>query len=162
MSRLSDLVNEAVILNTKADGTISAHDAVAAITPDLDDESREALIVEALTARVMAAAKSSKSSILKMAERRNMELPFEGLHGAYPLDIEGRYIKRTESLSRAEMQRVINIREKSINDDMKSLSGLRAGFVAAEPHWEAHPGWTFGQCCSAILKAEPAKSSAAA
>jgi len=155
MSRLSDLVNEAVITHTKQDGTIQRHEAVKSIKPNLDDESREILIDEALSERVTTAAKNSKSSIMAMAKKRNMELPFH-LNGAYPLDIEHRYIKRTEALSREEMQRVISIREKQIVDDTKHLAELRTAFHAVEPIWDAHPNWTFGQCCAALLKKQAA------
>jgi len=152
MSRLNDIINEAILLHTKDDGSLVPHQAVSAIKPALDEESRDTLVTEALTARVTTAAKNSKSAIFKMAKKRNMELPFANLHGAYPLDLEGRYVKRTESLLKAEMQRVINIREKQIIDDTKSLAELRAAFVAVEPIWERHPDWTFGQCCSALLR----------
>jgi hypothetical protein len=152
MSRLNDLINEAILIHTNADGALVPHEAVSAIKPSLDDESRDVLVTEALTSRVTAAAKNSRTAIFKSAKNRNLELPFSDLHGAYPLDLEGRYVKRTESLLRAEMQRVISIREKQIVDDTKHLAELRAAFTAVEPIWDAHPDWTFGQCCNALLR----------
>lgn len=152
MSRLSDLVHGAIINSTLPDGSLLTHDAVESIKPDLDDEGRETLITEALTARVTTAAKNGKSAIMKMSERCNFELPFAGLHGSYPLDLDGRYVKRTESLLRAEMEHVISIREKQIVDDTKHLSELRTAFIAVEPIWEKNPHFTFGQCCSALMK----------
>lgn len=155
MSRLSDLVNEAIILNTKSDGTLVPHDAVSAIKPALDDESRDILVTEALHERVSNAAKNSKSAILKMAKKRNMELPFN-VDGAMALDIDGRYIKRTESLTQAEFKRAINIREKQIVDDSAKLAELRTAYHAVEPIWERHPDYTFGQCCSVLLRKDAA------
>lgn len=151
MSRLNDLISEAIILHTKDDGALVPRDAVEAIKPALDDDSRDVLLTEALTARVTMAAKNSRAAVFKAAKHRNLELPFADLHGAYPLDLEGRYVKRTENLLRAEMLRVISIREKQIIDDKKHLTELRKAFVAADPIWSAHPDWTFGQCCRVLM-----------
>lgn len=155
MSRLSDLVNEAVINHTSKKGVIAQHDALTDIKPKLDQECRETLIDEALTSRITAAAKRGKSAIAAMAKRRNMELPFN-IDGAYPLNIEDRYIKRTEALTREEMLRVINIREKQIVDDKNRLAELRNAFHTVDPIWQQHPTWTFGQCCSALLRKKAA------
>lgn len=156
MSRLSDLVNDAILTNTRRDGTIDANAAVADIRPNLDDDDRDILVSEALVARVTNAAKTSKAAILGHAKKRNLELPFEGLHGAYPLDLDGRYIKRTEALTRAEFERVISIREKQIIDDMAHLKRLREAFAVLEPIWAANPDWTVAECVAWATKASAA------
>lgn len=154
MSRLSDLVSDSVIENTKRDGTIDKYAAVLSIKPLLDGDDREVLVSEALNARVTKAAKSTRKNLRANATRRDRGLPFIGLHSAYPLDIDGQYIKRTESLTRAEFERVISIREKQIVDDMAHLKKLRQAFTAMLPFWDSHPDWTVQQCAMALSSIE--------
>ena len=154
MSRLSDLVNDAILTNTADDGTINVTGAMESIKPSLDDECREVLINEALTTRVTTAAKSAKSNLRSRASQRNFELPFKGLHHAYPLDLDGRYIKRTEALSRVEFESVINIREKQIINDMGHLEKLRSAHAAMLPIWKENPDWIVQQCVEALLKSD--------
>lgn len=151
MSRLSDLVNDALVRNTHADGTIDTGAAVSAIKPTIGPDETDILVTEALVHRVKNAAKISRAGMLANAKKRNLQLPFEGLHVAYPLDLDGRYIKQTESLTRAEFQRVISIREKQIVDDTAHLTKLRSAFDALAPFWDAQPDWTVMQCVAALL-----------
>ncbi|WP_156456579.1 hypothetical protein [Blastomonas sp. CCH2-A2] len=154
MSRLSDLVNGAILANTAEDGTINVTGALHSIKPALDDECREVLVNEALSIRVTTAAKSAKSTLRGIAAKANFELPFKGLHHAYPLDLNGRLIKRTEALSRAEFESVISIREKQIINDMGHLEKLRSAHAAMLPVWEQNPDWIVQQCVEALLQAD--------
>ncbi len=150
MSRLSDLVNEAVEA-ARADGAIIVHTVAASILSGLDPEDLEMVALEGLCRRVKTAASAGKAEVLAAASSGQAELPFN-LARSYALDIGDRVVKLTRELTQLEVRRIITIRKDSIAADMRSLSEIEAAYVAAHPMWAQNPEWLFGQALDAAVK----------
>lgn len=150
--RLSEIINEAIDANTDADGRCNTHDAIASARNRLTDDHRDHLINAALAKEIKDAASRGKAQILAHLKENTKELPFDGLRSGYALDLEDRYIKRVENLMRAEMERVIQIREQQIIADQSHLRILRNAYMAVKPIWDTNPDWTFGECCQLLAR----------
>ena len=148
MSQLSDAINHVLdenASNPAFNGKLAASD----IWDGLDaDEQKSCGILEVARRIRNAAATRSAERSARIPDQ--MPLPFEGLDYAYPVDTDKGLIKRTRALSRLEFQRVISTREDGIEADSKKLRALQAAYKAVSPIWDAHPDWSFGQCCEEI------------
>ena len=67
------------------------------------------------------------------------------------MDIDGTTLVATRQLSRVEFERAIAIRRLQITNDQHALREWRNALRQADLFWEAHPGWSFGECLDAIL-----------
>ncbi len=150
MSRLSDVISEACAEARDADGTTVVWNAVNVARGRLDDDDRLILVDEALARRCKAVAERGKRSVKQAAERPSgIASLFPDLRQGYALGTDEKVVKETASLSEVEFRRLIAIREKQVEDDRAHLEVLRLAFETVTPIWQAHPDWTFGDCCRA-------------
>lgn len=151
---LSDIVGR-VIDVCKKDGRIDTHRAIEAGLPLVlqDDDVRDKLIRDALGRAILAA-----STRISRASDGTKQSSFFGdkLRQGYALDIDGRMIKETDSLTLIEFDRLILIREKQITDDIAHLNVLREAKRQLSPIWDVHPDYTYGQAERAFLATETA------
>lgn len=150
MSRLSDLINEAVGEALQA-GEFIVHDVVKAVTPRLDDEDRDVLVLEAVAARISAASKRTRKAILEGGPAETQSELFFGLPTAVAIDEHK--IKLTRDLTAIDLRRVIKIRRAGIADDLKSVERWEAARDATAPILQAHPDWSFGEALDAAMAA---------
>lgn len=149
MSRLSDLINEGVGDARKESVAFDVHEVAKAIRPRLEDEHRETLIDEALTARIKAASTKTRKSVLEAAVETQAEL-FFGLPPMVAIDDK---IKNTHDLTRLDVERVIKVRRDGIADDLKSVERWEAARDATKALMAKNPGWTFGDALHAAMQA---------
>lgn len=147
MSRLSDLINEELTRAMDENPVVNAHAVAVVLMPRLEPEHLEQLQAEALADHIEAAMKRGRKLSLMMVGAGQAELPF-GLDPAYSLG--GRIIKPTSLMSQMEFNRCIAIREKSVADDMASLSRMRRARDATAPIFAVEPDLTMGEALSRV------------
>jgi hypothetical protein len=155
MSRLSDLANS-IVAGSDMFGRMDTHKAIEEAMPRLVDEDKDTLAREALWNRVNnAAAKLKRTMKLSgMQEPASLSL-FPDLNPRYSVDVDGRQIVLTDSLSQMEFRRVIDIRQKQIKADSAHLKVLEDAYKAVSPFWDANPEFSFGEICR-VYASEPA------
>lgn len=157
MSRLSDVIQEAIESIRDDSGNVNIHTAMERARPLLDDEDCETLISEGLSLRIKNAALRGKNAAREAITKDSKTLEmFPGLRSAYAIDAEERVVKQTRALSMLEFQRIIATREKQVSDDRAHLKILRDTLAAVSPTWAPHPTWTFGEAADAYAKIEAA------
>jgi hypothetical protein len=92
-----------------------------------------------------------KKSDLDDARQTNM-FQFFGLRPRYALDDEERNVKRTDWLTRAEVNKLLEIRRKQLDDDLRHYELLRSALDSVAPLWDLHPDYNFGQIIELYLK----------
>jgi hypothetical protein len=75
-----------------------------------------------------------------------------GLRPRYALDTEERDVKRTDWLSRAEVNKLIAIREAQLVADTRHLEKLRYALDTVAPLWDLNPDLTFGQIIELYMR----------
>ena len=150
MSRLSDLVNEAVDAAQQS-GALVVQTVASSILAGLSAEETEQVALEGLCRRVKTAASAGRAEVLRAASADQAELPFN-LARAYALDVGDRQVKLTRELTQIEVRRIIAIRKDSIAADVRSLTEIEAAYDAALPVWNDRPEWLFGQALDAAVK----------
>jgi hypothetical protein len=75
-----------------------------------------------------------------------------GLRPRYALDTEERDVKRTDWLSRAEVNKLIAIREAQLVADTRHLEKLRYALDTVAPLWDLNPDLTFGQVIELYMR----------
>lgn len=75
-----------------------------------------------------------------------------GLRFRYALDTEEREVKRTDWLTRAEIRKLIVLRENQLVADGKHLDKLKKAEDTLAPIWDQHPDLNFGQACEMYLR----------
>jgi hypothetical protein len=149
MSRLSDLVAQAIIETDSATGERNIRDAASLVVERAGPEELDALAHEGARRLCATASKRLGPSAERAMQTAGQEELFPDLWRAYPVDAAGKMTKLTGNLSQVEFRRIIAIREKQIGDDAAHLRALRAAYEAMSPIWDENPDWTFEQCCEA-------------
>ena len=153
MSRLSDLVAEAVA--EVDDGRARDPSAAAALVVErVGDEEKVVLLFEAALLRCKKAAAARGPAESRSAATSGQLSLFPEPLGAYAVDLDSNIMVQTGRLTRAEFQRIIAIREQQIVNDSSRLRDLRRAYNSVTPFWDAHPDWTFAQCCAALVERE--------
>lgn len=148
MSRLSDVIGQAIETEMDPFGRLDIPRAIAVALPLLDDDDRETLVSEALAKRIKDAACKTKKAI-QGASSQQYKFPFPDLRHAHALDTDGREVILTEAMTEMQMRRLIGIRRKQVADDQAYLAVLEHAYQAVRPLWGVNPDWTFGQVCAA-------------
>lgn len=140
---LTDIIHRVIDL-CEVDGLLAQVQAVSAGVPLVmaDPEAVEECVRETVWRRVGTLSK--RVARQAAATPRQAEL-FPGLRTRYAVDTDGRVLKLTSLLSRLEFERVIDIREKQIADDMAHLEVLRQARRQVRQLWDANPTLTFGE-----------------
>lgn len=149
MSRLNDVISQAIDTVRDARGRVNVHSAVEIALGLIDDEDGDTLIRAALSERIKRAAERGTKAIETAAAEPLQGALFKDLRRAYALDEEGRVVKSTDDLTQLEFERIIRIREQSIESDLAHLKILRQALITVRSLWSSHPDWTFAQVCNA-------------
>ena len=153
---LSDIVGRVIDL-CDIGGEIDMHKAVQTAFPLVlaDAEARDQVIMEGLARRIKEVATRLRR---KGRDGADDQPSFFGdrLRRRYALDLDGRVVKDTDSMTRLEFERLISIREKQLLDDTTHLAVLREAREALGPIWDTHPEYTYGQAETYFLRGEAA------
>lgn len=151
MSRLNDLARRVLSELRDETGSVKVHEAVKLVRPQLDEQDCERLIEEGIAIAIKRAGQETRRAALdaSTSPSNGQHELFPSLRPMYALDVDGRSIKDTGSLSLLEFRRIIAIREKQLEDDRSHLEVLRTALGAVMPHWSINPSWTFAQACEA-------------
>lgn len=159
MTAYSNIINKTVSDAMDSDGFDAAVEAPK-VYKKISKTDRERTSIATITRDLKDAASAIAKRAIKEHEAAQKAFEFFDLPGAVSLDIEGRKIKLTRSLSRIEFQRAGRIRK----DHHAALGVAVEQFEKAEralgPYWDHHPDWTAGQCMDQLV-ADRAKGSAA-
>lgn len=151
MSRLNDVLSEAVEAKRSYDGSVDLHDAYKMVDGTFERDDEVILIKEASLIRMKDIASRGRSAILKQSAGQG-EFPFPNIRRGHAIDTNGHRIKNTESMLEVEFARLIEIREEQIKNDQAYLDDLRDAFNACKPYWREHPAWTFGRVCEEMMR----------
>jgi hypothetical protein len=155
---LTDIVHRVIEL-CEVDGTVSQTRAVSAGVPLVmaDPEAVGECVRETVWRRVGAVTKRVARQLTAAPNQLEM---FPGLRSHYAVDTDGRVLKQTKMLSRLEFERVIDIREKQVADDVAHLGVLLQARRKVRRLWDANPALTFGEV-EALFRQSDGRSDAA-
>lgn len=152
MSRLSDVIDRVVELETDTNGTLDVHRAVSAARPLLDADDTETLILEGLAKRIKDKVTRRARAVADEMDEAQNDLPFPDLRPAHAVDVDGRFVVNTVDMTEMQFRRVIEIRRKQLRDDRAYLDVLEQAYRQVEPIWRMHPDFTFRQVCRVLGK----------
>jgi hypothetical protein len=139
--------------------SIQMHEAIKAGRPRVlaDPEATIMLVDEGLQRRLKQT--STRSLSVGGSRRRGVDDPRQtnmfqvfGLKCRYALDDEEKNIKRTDWLTRAEVRKLIQIRESQHINDGIHLEKIRIAEETVGPLWDEHPDLNFGQVTDLYLR----------
>lgn len=111
----------------------------------LSPEDKDACAANDLSRRIVAAAKRMSKQAEKSLSYATSSL-FENLPVALPVGVDGSKIKPIAKMTKGEAEWVINIREKQIEDDKKSVRAMKRLYKRALPYWSKNPTASWGEC----------------
>jgi hypothetical protein len=138
--------------------SIQMHEAIKAGRPRVlaDPEATVTLVDEGLQRRLK---QTSTRTLNAGGSRRGDEDPRQtnmfqvfGLKCRYALDDEEKNIKRTDWLTRAEVRKLIQIRERQHINDGNHLERIRTAEETVGPLWDEYPDLNFGQVTDLYLR----------
>lgn len=115
----------------------------------LNDQSGRQMKIDGLMKALANKVRSVKMEVSAIASGQG-DLPFD-LPFAVSIDPEESRVKATSELTRDDMSAAIKLRTKHVRDAQLKLSEFVAASRLAEPFWDIHPDWTFGQCIAAYM-----------
>ncbi|MCZ7855032.1 hypothetical protein O9X81_00215 [Agrobacterium salinitolerans] len=115
----------------------------------LNQQSIRSAAVQGLMQMLSNKIRSVRMEVKAIASAQS-ELPFD-LPFAVSIDPDETRVKATSELTRDEMAEAIKLRTKNVRDAQLKLSEFVAASRLAEPFWDVHPDWTFGQCVAAYM-----------
>jgi hypothetical protein len=139
--------------------SIQMHLAIKAGRPRVlaDPEATIILVDEGIQRHLKQA--STRSLNAGGGRRRGGEDPRQtnmfqvfGLKCRYALDDEEKNVKRTDWLTRAEVRKLIEIRERQHINDGNHLERIRTAEETVGPLWDEHPDLNFGQVTELYLR----------
>lgn len=152
MSSLAEIVGRVVDACQTPDGSIVTADAVTMALPLVkeDAEACDTLLCEALSKRIKDAATRARAAAMD-ADGRQPSFWGDKLRPRYALDIEGRSLKNTNSLTRLEFERIRQIRRDQLAADAAALAVLDEAATALSPIWDLNPALSFGEVMQVYL-----------
>lgn len=149
--RLNDVVAD-IVGNVIAGRSINKRQAAIDRWDDIDPDGQYLAGIDGLMVRIDRRARALQVKAGRSHEDRQPTLPFQ-LPAAVAMDLEGTVLMATRVLTRAEFLRAIQIRSLQIANDRKALREWHEALKAADESWAEHPGWSFGQCLDAVMRA---------
>lgn len=159
MTAYSEIINKTVEAAMSADGFDPAVHAPKVFRL-IGKEDRERTSIATIARDLKSAANEIAKRAIRQQETAQMAFGFFRLPGAVALDLEGRKIKFTRSLSQMEFQRAAKIRVDHHKASGEAIKEFNAAEEAVRPYWRQHPEWTFGQCLDQLVT-DKSKGSAA-
>jgi hypothetical protein len=141
--------------------SIRMHEAIKAGRPRVlaDREATIMLIDEGIqrhlkntSTRSLGGGRASRRSCGGDDPRQTNMFQVFGLKPRYALDDEEKNVKRTDWLTRAELRKLIRIREGQLIADGNHLEMLRTAEETVGPLWDEHPDLSFGQVTELYLR----------
>lgn len=151
MTAYSDIINKTVEQAMSADGFDPAVHAPK-VFKLIGKEDRERTSIATIAKDLKAAANEIAKRAIRQQETAQMAFGFFKLPGAVALDLEGRKIKFTRSLTQIEFQRAARIRVDHHRASGEAIKEFDAAEEAVRPYWQKHPNWTFGECLDQLVK----------
>lgn len=153
MSTLNDIIGQVIEACDAPEG-IDTHRAVDMAVPMVlaDDDARDQIIREGLWKRIKDQATRAMRRMQADENVQDEQLDLFGkLRRRYALDVDGRRLKNTRDLSRMEFRRLIQIREKQVEDDVAHLKVLRDVEAAVSRVWDVLPDQPLGKVMDVYL-----------
>jgi hypothetical protein len=145
MTVYSNIINKAVEAAMSGDG-FNARNLAPAVYEKISRIDRKRTSIATITKDLREAANAIAKTAMKAREDRQFGFSFLLMPGAVAVDDEGSKIKLTLSLSQVEYRKAVagrRTKEKAIGN---VATEMELAEKVADPYWQQHPEWTFGQC----------------
>jgi hypothetical protein len=161
---LRDIIADLIEEFEPEGSSIKTHHAIQAGRPRVmaDPEALICLVDEGLgrhltltSTRTLGSGRRGKFGSRNDPRQTNMFEAF-GLRPRYALDTEEREVKRTDWLTRAEIRKLIALRESQLIADSKHLDKLKDAEETLGPIWDIHPELNFGQASELYFRSRDA------
>jgi len=133
-----------------ADG-FDASELAPKVWAKIGKQDRKRTSIKTIARDLKDAASRIAKQVIRQQETAQMAFAFFKLPGAVSLDLEGRKIKFTRSLTRLEYQRASKIRKDHHTASGDAIKEFDAAEAAVAPYWDQNPEWTFGQCLDQFM-----------
>lgn len=140
--RLSNIVHNAIELNTLAGVTMQQKAAAAALSVAASDDEA---IEDALQISIAKLVHDLSTKAMRKRPDDSRQGSLFLLHERYAIDAEARVIKDTEKLTQLEFQRIMALRQKQIEDDTRHYEMMVRAYNEVAPIWSEFPEKLFGE-----------------
>lgn len=145
MTAYSNIINKSVETAISGDG-FDARALAPKVYEKISREDRKRTSIATITKDLREAANDFAKSAMKTHTERQMGFNFLKIPGAVSVDDDGSKVKLTLSLSRLEFRKSVERRRKKQSSIEEIADEMELAESVANPYWDKHPEWTFGQC----------------
>jgi hypothetical protein len=151
MTAYSNVINKAVETAISGAG-FDARALAPTIYEKISRFDRKRTSIATITKDLREAANDYAKSAMKTHTEKQMGFNFLKLPGAVAVDDEGSKVKLTLSLSRMEFRKSVERRRTKQMAIGEVADEMELAESVANPYWDLHPDWTFGQCLEQAAK----------